>query len=306
MLKRNLQIGTGSLVRNGPVSSNPFTQNWVWRVALPIMVSVAGLGASPAAANPLGDCFERIAVAARHAAHHHPGAPHRVVHRVRPHPRHRVVAASPTAAYAYRMRYILRPRACEEHPVTAMSLLAGAAPPETPQLLLAELAGPTPPQEAEGLAPAAVPPGVDDTSTPGPFFPGGPPTAGPPITPGVGGPGIPGVPGRPPVVPPAPPAVPPPEHPVVPPVTPPVPPVDSPPPSRPPVTPPADVPGGPGGFPPILPAIATPPFTPAAIPEPVTWTMLVLGFFGLGAMLRRVRARSGGAVKPEVKRKQAA
>jgi hypothetical protein len=274
MLKRNLQIGDGSLLKHGPVLSNPFAQVWVRRVALPIMVSLAGLSASPAAANPIGDCFERIAVAARHVVHHRQAAPHHVVHRVHPHPRHRVVAASPTAAYAYRMRYILRPRACEEHPVTAMSLLPGTPPLETSQRLLAELAGPTPPLEVEGPTPPPIAPGVDDTSTPGPSFPGGPPTGGPTVTPNVGGPETPGVPGQPPVVPP--------ENPVVAPV-------------MPPVTPPVDVPGGPGGFPPILPVIATPPFTPAAIPEPVTWAMLILGFFGLGAVLRRARARSGRA-----------
>lgn len=293
MLKRNLQIGDGALLKRSPVLSNAFPQLWVRRVALPAMVSLAGLSASPAAANPLGDCFERIAIAARHVAHHHRAAPHRIVHRVHPHPHHRVVAASPTAAYAYRMRYILRPRACEEHPVMAMSLLPGAAPPETSQRLLAELAGPTPPHEVEGSAPQAVPPGVDDTSRPGPSFPGSPSIAGPPVMPGVGGPGNPGVSGPPPVVPPGPPVGPPPAIPV-----------DSPPPISPPAAPPVDVPGGPGGFPPILPVIATPPFTPTAIPEPVTWAMLTLGFFGLGAVLRRARARSGRAAKPATPAKQ--
>lgn len=304
MLNRNMQIGNGSLLEHGPVLSNSITRFCVRRVALPIMVSLAGLSASPAAANPLGDCFERIAVAARHVAHPHRAGPHRIVHRVHPRPRRRVVAASPTAAYAYRMRYILRPRACAEHAVTAMSLLPGAAPPETSQRLLAELAGPTPPPEGEVPTPPPVAPGVDDASTRGPFFPRGPPTAGPPVTPGVGGPGIPGVPGPPPVVPPGPQVAPPPENPVVPPVTPPAIPVDRPPPAGPPVAPPADVPGGPGGFPPILPVIATPPFTPIAIPEPVTWAMLILGFFGLGAALRRARARSGSAAKPAASGKQ--
>ena len=113
------------------------------------VLAIAVLGALPAAANPLSDCFQRIAVAFH--PHHRPqhALAHRPIHRVRhvrprPHPRpHRIAASGPTRAYAHRTGYILKPIACETHPAVAqMSPLPGAVAPETPQQLLAELAGP--------------------------------------------------------------------------------------------------------------------------------------------------------------------
>ncbi|MDB5428878.1 MAG: hypothetical protein JWR43_2853 [Phenylobacterium sp.] len=81
-------------------------------------------------------------------------------------------------------------------------------------------------------------------------------------------------------VPPGPPVIPP-DPPVVPPVT-----VIIPPP--PPVTPPPVTPPGP----PLAPAQLTGTLAaPAAIPEPATWAMLVLGMGAAGAMLRRGRRR---------------
>jgi hypothetical protein len=262
-------------------------------------LTLALLAASPAAANPLSDCFERIAVVFhphRHPAH---AVAHRVIHRIhhvrpKPHPRpHRIAASGPSRAYAHRTGYILRPIACETHPATAlMSPVPGAEVPETPQVLLAELAGPpVAPAETAAIAPE-VPAAI--AVAPPEFFPnifGGP--GGVPLPGGSPGVIIPGVisPGGPPVTPPVgpvevtpPPVTPPVTPPIVTPidttVTPPVaPPVIGPPPGPPGVEtpPPPNVPGGPG-VPPV-----------GGVPEPATWGLMLVGFFGLGGALRRRR-----------------
>jgi hypothetical protein len=57
--------------------------------------------------------------------------------------------------------------------------------------------------------------------------------------------------------------------------------------------PPIPVFGGGGGFPPpppVVPPVVTPPV--AAVPEPSTWAMLILGFGLVGAVLRRQGARA--------------
>jgi hypothetical protein len=253
------------------------------------------VGASPSAANPLSDCFQRIAVVFhphRHPAH---AVAHRAIHRVhhvrpRPHPRpHRIAASGPSRAYAHRTRYILRPIACETHPATAlMSPVPGAVGPETPQLLLAELAGPpVAAAEAEASAPE-IPAAI--AAAPPEFFPnifGGP--GGVPLPGGFPGVIGPGVPGGPPVTP-------------VTPVTPPVGPVEVTPPL---VTPPIDTTVTPPVAPPVIgpppPVVDTPPTTPSGppvvpggppvggVPEPATWALMLVGFFGLGGALRRRR-----------------
>lgn len=268
-----------------------------------MVAALAGFGASPAAANPLSDCFERIAVAARHVPHkHHVAAAHRAVHRVRhvrPH-RHRKVLRKvkgppAVAAYAHRTHYILRPKACGTNEAL-MTPLPTAVAPEAPELLLAALAGPaeTPAGvDVAEITPVGAPPVVGDTFTPG--FPGGPggvtPTGGF-VFPGT--PGTPGGPGQPPITPPGQPPVTPPAQPPV--VTPP---------GQPPVTPPGQPPVLPPGQPPpivtppvvtppvVTPPVVTPPVVtpPGGIPEPATWAMLIVGFFGVGTALRRRRAR---------------
>jgi hypothetical protein len=147
---------------------------------LPVLIGIAGLIASPAEANPLRDCFERVAVAARRVIHHHNAAPRQIVHRV--HPRRRR-HASPTAAYSYRMRYVLRPRACAQHPDIAISFAPGAEPPQTTQDLLDELAGLAEAQPDDVTLPAAPPEDGDDPLTPGvPPGPDNPPPLMPPVS----------------------------------------------------------------------------------------------------------------------------
>jgi hypothetical protein len=210
----------------------------------------------------------------------------RRVHRVRPrHPHpHRLTVASRGASYS-QTRYVLRPIACGVHPAAAlMSPLPGVAAPATPQQLLAELAGPPAAASPEtaidtaASAPAAELPAAPETagSSPGDFLPAG----GGPLGPGGGvfGPGGPGIgpegPGG---------------------VTSPI--IESPvpPPGAPQVTP--VTPGGPGGVsPPVGPIVETGvpglpglPGGVGGVPEPASWSLLLVGFFGLGGALRRQR-----------------
>ena len=255
------------------------------------MGGMALLAGSPALANPLTDCFERIAVAARHVPHPHARPAHPPVNRVhhvgpRRHRAHKVVVAGAAAAYAHRTHYVTRPRACGTNEAMMTPVAVGA--PEALELLLAELVGPpvaaaspaSPELTESGLMVLPQGPGVETSEFSG--GPGGSP--GGFISSGGGGPGGPGQPpvgpGQPPVTPPpvlppdtpptgGPPVMPPP--PILPPDQPPV----TPPPVLPPVTPPTlQPPGGPGG----------------GVPEPATWAMLTVGFFGLGGALRRRRA----------------
>ncbi len=152
--------------------------------------------------------------------------------------------------------------------------IQAALPPEAKpaaQRLLDEIAGPMP---DEALAPPtelasnALPPMFGF-----PFGGGGPGGGGFGGGGGGGGgggnPGEPGGPGEPepPIVPPTvivPPTEPPTEPPVIPPLTP-----------EPPIVPPTT---------PIIPPVS-------AVPEPATWAMLIIGFFGLGSAIRSKRAR---------------
>ena len=249
-----------------------------------VLAGATACAAGPASANPLTDCFERIAVATRHVAPHRarPPAVHRVRHvgPRRPKP-HKIAAARAVAAYAHRTHYVLRPRACGTNEAQ-MSPLPGLVTPDAPELLLAEIAGPPaaaalPELADKGLVPLPTGPGGDPSAISGP---GGVSPGGGFVFPGSGGPsgpGGPGGPGQPPVLPPT--------GPDNPPVTPP--------PVLPPVTPPDNPPTGPGN-PPLTPPPGQPPVGPGGptvIPEPATWAMLTIGFFGLGAALRRRRAR---------------
>lgn len=253
---------------------------------LSALAAVVGFGPSPAAANPLTDCFERIAVATHHVPRPHRAKPHPAVHKARhvvPKRRHKVrkvAVANPAKAYEHRTRYILRPKACGTHEAMATPV-PGAPVPDAPQVMLAALAGPaeTPDVGVADVGPlvSTLPPVVGDSFTPGGFVPGGGPGVTPVggfVFPG-GGPGGPGGPGQPPVGPPT-------QPPVIPPDQPPVVPPDQPPPVIPPVIPPPPV------FPPVVPPVVPPVITPpGGIPEPATWAMMITGFFGVGVALRR-------------------
>jgi hypothetical protein len=281
------------------------------------VVLVAGV-AGPAAAE---DCFVRVKIGettrtppVHHAPVHHAAAPAHVhpvhrVHHVVHHPhkkRPQVAAASkPRPHYvesslAQRSLpiYEMRPISCDTHPALQTKAPAAAVPPA--QRLLDQLVTPASPAAPVETASAPVAPvAAPDTFVPGaPFTPpvggvpvgavGGPPPIGaPPVTPPVGPPVVTPV-VTPPVV--TPPVVGPPV------VTPPIvtPPVVTPPGVTPPVivplTPPESPPGSPG-IPPIVPPV-TPPGPPTApVPEPSAWALLLVGFFGLGAALRRRRAK---------------
>ncbi len=265
------------------------TRAGLLRGALLALSALTALVASPAAANPIGDCFERIAIAFHPHHAYHATVAHPSIHRVRhvgprrP-PSHRIAAVGPTAAYALRSRYVLRPRACETHPAVAlMSPAPGAVLPQTPQVLLAELAGPAAaaaPETAVNAAeqaPAFVGAAPETSlATPdvGPSFPGLP--GGVFGGPGPAGGGVfPGGPG---------PVTPPDTQPVAPPIVD-VPPtvVGLPPPV---IEVPPTLPGGP------LPLVDVPPGLPSSgpaggVPEPTTWAMLIAGCFGVGGALRR-------------------
>ena len=259
-----------------------------------------GLAAGPASANPLSDCFERIAVAF-HPHHHHPAASHPPIHRVHHHvgPRRhlrRVAAATAPRAYALRSRYILRPRACGVHPAgLLMSAIPGA--PAPPEDVLAALAAPAatdvgsdtaarsaaaPAAEAPtDFAPADVAPGGFGGfpgTTPGGFGP--PPSVegpliGPVEQPPVVGPVLPGTPIT------SPPITSPPDTPSVPGLPPVVPPDTFTPPDT--VTPPDT-------FTPLVPVVEGP--QPGGVPEPATWALYILGLGGVGGLVRR-RSGSG-------------
>lgn len=282
---------------------------------------LAAVTVDPAAAE---DCFIKVRVPARpiaapvrHAPPHRlaaaaprPPRPHPVHHRLGPHRPARIhaAAASPThprfvessLAQATVPVYELRPVICDSAPAIR-SVLPGAPKP-TAQRLLDALAGPvTPPaqQVAEAAAPPAVvggPPGLPgfptDSGPPGviggvPGFPGGVPGGGgpPPILPPGGGPPpiLPPEGGPPPILPPD--GGPPPIG-IIPPDQPPAPPGGGPPP----ILPPNE------GPPPVLPPDSgppPPPLTPpvAGVPEPATWALSIIGFFGLGSALRSQRRR---------------
>jgi hypothetical protein len=271
------------------------------------------------------DCFPKIRAAAAHAAAPaRKPAPHRkaaaaparprvqqVRHVVkRPRPKRVRVAAAPAAPHRQYLEssfaqqtvpvYLPRPVSCDEKPSPVIQALPPAPEKPPAQVLLDELAGP-------GVTPPGVQTPTDYISgTPdddGGFFPGGGGVpGGVPGGGGGGGGGVPGGGGQPPVSPPGggqPPVIPPDTGlpPIVPPdvgqppiILPPGPPDVGQPPvippeiGQPPILPPGDdqppilPPGGGGGQPP-------------GVPEPATWAMLILGFFGLGGALRRQSAR---------------
>ena len=277
--------------------------------------------ASPAAAE---DCFIRVKVGeALRAAPAHRPPPHRAAAAGPARVRHLRHASHPAghrrgkrpqtlAAAAERPRYVesslaqasvpiyeLRPVSCDTRPAIR-SKAPGLAPPAG-QRLLDALATPAPPTPTP---PAPVETGpvetgpviiVPDTVLPG--LPPGPTPVGdiggpPPPAPPIGGPGGPPPVTTPPVT--TPPVVTPPvvTPPVVTPpvVTPPAPPPDMPPPVVTPVTLPPDTPPGspPPDSPPDTPLPPPPPAPPSApVPEPAAWAMLLVGFFALGAALRR-------------------
>jgi hypothetical protein len=264
------------------------------------------VSAAPAEASPLGDCFERIAVAVR--PHHHAPAVHRAtpavhkVHRVgKPHRRlvHRAVA-HPVAPTLMQTQYIVRPKACGTHEADKpMTPVLGAFVRNAPETLMEQLAGP--PMGLAGPPEAPPPPAAPQAASFGgiPFINGASGGSGG----GGGGPtcaqliqsGAPlGASGCKPEV-----VTPPPVDSTPPPVdgTPPIdtppppppgdgtPPIITPPPPPPGGTPPIDTPPGPPG----------PPGGPPGVPEPATWAMLILGFGAIGATLRVQRRQRSTA-----------
>jgi len=201
----------------------------------------------------------------------------RVVAAAKPKPVQKLLDES---SYAMRTGLGPPPRSveCDTKPSIQTALPPEAVP--AAQRLLDEIAGPEGPPETPApveLASAEAPVGGFPFGLPfGPGGGGGGFVGGPGGGGGgggqPGGPGEPGNPGEPPVNPPVNPPVTPP--PVNPPVTEP--------PVKPPVDPPPVTPPGPGGPPPT-----------SAVPEPATWAMMIIGFFGLGGAIRsqRVRAR---------------
>jgi hypothetical protein len=243
--------------------------------ALVLSMVIVGFSVSPAAANPLSDCWERISVAVRHVPRPHATVPHLAVHKTwvvapKRHKAHKVSAHGPKAPVLRRSRYILRPRACGTHEAM-LTPMPGAVGPEAPELLLAELAGPAtaPGVDVADLAPV-LPPQLGPATYTHDVIPDGPggfggvtptggfvsPLGGGPGGGGPGGPRGPGDPRKPPLTPPVPPLV------------------------QPPSILPADGPGVPGGH-----------GGPGVVPEPATWALLITGFFGVGTALRRRRAR---------------
>ncbi|MFL5297628.1 MAG: PEP-CTERM sorting domain-containing protein [Phenylobacterium sp.] len=262
-------------------------------MALLAGLAFGAVGAAPAQAQPL-DCFEWVRASAARIIH-----PHRV-HHVRPHKaavphkvRVRVHVRPHRHVHRIASPYVKRPIACPERHVAIASPVPGVEAPETPETMIAQLAGPPTATEAVTDTAAAAPaPPVEEQGfpfLPGLLLPGGPglPIAVlPPVAPAPG-PTLPGTP--PPVVPPeTPPVVAPPVTgpPVTPPVAPPLTPPVAPPETFP-VTPPV---AQPFTVPPVLPpSITQPPTAPGPVPEPQTWSFLLVGFAALGLAVRRKR-----------------
>lgn len=163
---------------------------------------------------------------------------------------------------------------CETQPAATPVLYMARAP-------LPPAVGPGAPAETQaGPGPG---PGPEAVWTPLPFTPGLPPPRVDTLTPAVTSPQTPGqTPGQPPVE--TPPGPPPPEQPPeTPPQTPPDTPPEGPPP---PIAPP------PEGPPVISPPPIAPP--PVAVPEPSAWVLILAGFGGVGAALRRRRLTHNG------------
>ena len=294
---------------------------WVAVVSVFKIVLLSSLlvtaGAGSAAAE---DCFPKVhAAAVPHAAPNKAARPHRrqllagAVHH-QPHQRHikRALAKAsprpevkPAGPHTFAESsleqqtipvLVARPTSCDKEPPVVLASLPPARAKTPAQVLLDEIAGPsgTPTAEPPTDVPEGQPGFPPAEDFPGGGFPGGGFPGG-----GFPGGGGPGGGGQPPVVPPAcTPIVPSPGQPpvVAPPVCPPI------------ITPPDQPPVGPPDQPPIVPPFVPPPENPqpqppdivqpptppdkppGAIPEPSTWAMLILGFFGMGAVLRARRA----------------